>query len=776
MEPMRSALGVLCLALLLAACGRTSFEPAPGGDAGNGGGPAREAPRPASIVHAAAGEDLVIVGWSTEDAATAGVEFEVRVGPVSVDLGTVTGTSGASPLVLSGLPPLTEQHVQLFQREAGGPWRATGSRLRFRTAPVVYVDPTAPTTGPSVDPANPGNSLVFACLFASVNSRNVWVTEGEFVVDEAPPNGSHLTVRGIGLHGGFAQGFAPLLRDPRSRPTRIRVAPGTRGVVSLLTVVAPADGAGLPYGIVDGLELDGAGVAQEALETSSEVEVRATVARGCNRGFVLEKSTLNSPETALLSHCRAFENDLEGILVRGSWRADVFGCVAIDNLQEGCQFDPLRCPLGSTAAFTAKADVRDSTFSRNGSDGIDIDLRGPDDLGDDTAPGGHFKVRIENVLCAENGSIGCLVDLDYEALGLWSSELVLERVEARANGTDGLRLDLDDGVGPNDTTPTIAIVRGCRASANRGDGFHVSSEVERVLVSFSACLAQANRGFGFGHSAGVNGGNAVAVSSHCAAVGNAIGGFQPHAGGGLQANAAAWLQTAAWPAGNAIAGADVPAGPNPFVVAADEVARVGGSASAPGLLDPSSLSVGSRVEWNDDGVERVVTALAGSSIALDPAPAASPIALATFARGSVAEDLGPANGSALEGAGLAAPGDPRADLGPSGAGIPSPGCALVTAKLPPFVRQVERMGTEVRLGIFGGALDPATFNGRVRVVDDQGQDVTASATLVEGGAAILLTEPAEGWSTSQRVEVLGGLRDLEGTAALTPFALPVLVP
>ena len=110
---------------------------------------------------------------------------------------------------------------------------------------------------------------------------------------------------------------------------------------------------------------------------------------------------------------------------------------------------------GSTTAFTAKADVRDSTFSRNGSDGIDIDLRGPDDLADDVAPGGHFEVRIENVLCAENGSIGCLVDLDYEALDLWSSELVLERVEARANGTDGIRLDLDDGVGPNDATPTV---------------------------------------------------------------------------------------------------------------------------------------------------------------------------------------------------------------------------------------------------------------------------------------------------------------------------------
>ncbi len=780
MEPMRSAPGVLCLTLLLAACGRTSFEPAPGGDAGNGGGPAlappREAPRPASVVHAAAGEDLVVVGWSTEDAATAGVDFEIRVAPVGIDLGTVAGTSGASPLVLSGLPALTEQHVQLFQREAGGPWRATGSRLRFRTAPVIYVDPAAATTGPSVDPANPGNSLVFACLFASVNSRNVWVTEGDFVVDETPPNGSYLTVRGIGLHGGFAQGFAPLLRDPLTRPTRVRVAPGTSGVVSLITVVAPADGAGLPYGVVDGLELDGAGVAQEALDTSSEVEVRSTNARGCNRGFVLEKSTLNSPETALLSHCRAFENDLEGILVRGSSRADVFGCVAIDNLQEGCQFDPLRCPLGSTTAFTAKADVRDSTFSRNGSDGIDIDLRGPDDLADDVAPGGHFEVRIENVLCAENGSIGCLVDLDYEALDLWSSELVLERVEARANGTDGIRLDLDDGVGPNDATPTVALVRGCRASANRGDGFHVSSEVERVLVSFWACLAQANRGFGFGHSAGANGGNAVAVSSHCAAVGNAAGGFEPHAGGGLQVNAAAWLQPAAWPGGSAVAGADVLSGPNPFSVAADEITRVGGSAAAPVLLDPSSLSAGARVEWNDDGIERVVTAVTGTSIALDPAPAASPIALATFARGSVAEDLVPATGSALEAAGLAAPGDPQADLGPSGAGVPAPGCALVTAGLPPFVGHVERVGSEVRLSISGGSLDPATFNGRVRVVDEQGQDLTASATLVDGGAAILLTEPMEGWSPSQRIEVLGGLRDLEGTGALAPFALPVPVP
>ena len=47
---------------------------------------------------------------------------------------------------------------------------------------------------------------------------------------------------------------------------------------------------------------------------------------------------------------------------------------------------------------------------------------------------------------------------------------------------------------------------------------------------------------------------------------------------------------------------------------------------------------------------------------------------------------------------------------------------------------------------------------------------------MDGGAAILLTEPMEGWSPSQRIEVLGGLRDLEGTAALAPFALPVPVP
>ena len=251
MPPMRTA-AALSLLLLLASCDRTSFEPAPGGGGSSGGGgsgggavDAAEAPKRASLVAAAAGEDLAVLSWTTADAPTLGREFALRVAPVGVDLSSVTGLSGPSPLVVEGLPPLTEHHAQLFQREGQGTWSPTGTRMRFRTAPVYFVDPAASAAAPSTDPANPGNSLVFAALFASQSSANVWVTQGDFVQATTPTNGSILTARGISIYGGFAQGFTPYLRDPAARRTRLRVDPATSGVVSLVTVVAPGDGAGL---------------------------------------------------------------------------------------------------------------------------------------------------------------------------------------------------------------------------------------------------------------------------------------------------------------------------------------------------------------------------------------------------------------------------------------------------------------------------------------------------------------------------------------------------
>lgn len=781
MSSMRTA-AALALAVLVTGCDRTSFEPAPGGGGSSGGDSsggavvdAALAPQRASLVAAAAGEDLAVLSWTTADAPTLGREFALRVAPVGVDLSSVAGTSGPSPLVVEGLAPLTEHHAQLFQREGQGDWSPTGTRMRFRTAPVYFVDPAAASATPSTDPTSPGNSLVFAALFASQASANVWVTEGEFVQTTTPSNGSVLTARGISIYGGFAQGFTPYLRDPATRTTRVRVDPATSGVVSLVTVVAPADGAGLGYAILDGLTLDGGGTAQEALDTSSEVECRSVRATGCNRGFVLEKSTLNSPESGLLSHCSATANDLEGILVRGSWRMDLFACVATDNAQEGCQFDPLQCPRGSSTPFTAKADLRDCTFARNGSDGLDIDLRGPEELTDDQLPGGRFEVRVENVLCAENGALGCLVDIDYEAFRLWSVDLLLDRVEARANGSDGVRLDLDDGVSATDPTPTLALVRASRASANLGDGFHVSSESERVLVTFAGCLAQGNRGFGFGHSEGAAGGNASIVTSHCAVLGNAEGGFEPHPLQGFHANPAAWMQGSPWPAGRDLAGLSLSSGALPFVTAARQVVRLSGTPSAPVTLDTPLFSVGDRVEWNDDGIERIVSAVGTSSVSLDPFPSALPVTLAWFESGSVVEDLRPSPGSPLAGAGLTAPGIPGADLGPGGLGQPAPGLGLEEPAVA-FVGHLESDGAERRLLVVGGPLDPATFNGRVRVVDGNGADITAGATLVEGGSVILLTEPGGGWGAAARIEVLAGLQTLAGTPLLAPLGLRTELP
>ena len=42
---------------------------------------------------------------------------------------------------------------------------------------------------------------------------------------------------------------------------------------------------------------------------------------------------------------------------------------------------------------------------------------------------------------------------------------------------------------------------------------------------------------------------------------------------------------------------------------------------------------------------------------------------------------------------------------------------------------------------------------------------------MDGGAAILLTEPSGGWSTAARIEVLAGLQTLEGVPLLAPVGL-----
>lgn len=764
------------LLLLLASCDRLSIDTTggPGGPIGPGADPAAEqAPRSAALHSIAAGEDLAILHWSPADGDAGGILHEVRLAPEGVDLDNVGGLAGPSPIVAKGLAGSVMHHAQLFTSEDGGDnWRSSGPRLRFKTAPVLHVDSDAPAGGNGTAGA-PLNDLTTAFLLASIGSKNVWVAEGMYPVVTAPSNGTVLTARGVSVHGGFEPTFTPELRDPRERTTLVAVDPTLNGVTTIVTVVAPAPTSDHFGTILDGLTLDGGHKAQEAVDSSSEVELRSLTTRATNRGIVLEKSTLNSPEPALVAACTSVENDLEGVLVRGSWRVDLWGCDLSRNGQEGCQFDALRCPLGTSTAFTAKADVIDCTFFGNGSDGIDIDLRGPDDLTDDLAPGGHFEVQLSNVLCAYNGGIGCLVDLDYEAFAQWSSEIRLERVEARGNGLDGVRLDLDDGVSATDATPTTTLLWACRASANLGDGFHVSSETERNQVVMAACLAMGNRGAGIGHSQGASAGNASIATSHCVVAGNQVG-IEAQPLQGWHANAVAWLQPSPWPSGSSVASLPLTSAPSPFRSSPSQFLLAQSDGATVLVSGGVSLSVGGTIEWNDDGLARTITGVSGSSVSVDPPAAGTPVVLLPYPGSNVQEDFAPIPGAPVQGTGLAAPGEPGGDLGPAGLGVRVPGVGLSTALAPVFAGHLEASGEDRLLQIVGGALGSSPFNGRVRVVDGTGEDVTSSASLVNGGASILLTAPEGGWVPEHRIELLPGLVSTSGAQVIAPLVLRAL--
>ena len=713
-----------------------------------------------SLISVAAGRDQALLEARIEGNLDPAVNFELRHVPLGGDLSGVTGVAldPFNPRVL--LTDLAEQErfqAQLFVQRESGLWQPTGSRVQFATGTVIYADAASTATSPNgMSPDSAYPSLFIACLVASgmANSThvNVWAAEGTFV------DLANVPIKGFALSGGFTHTFELAERNPTLHPTLIVSANGN--VPAILTLLPDVVTGFLSS--LDGLTIDGNGEAQAGvLVDENEHQLRSILITNCNRGFRLRAEGSSTPVDGLLLACEAKNNDLEGISIAGAWDMTIDGCTSTLNGQEGCQFDKLLCPLGTTA----KVRIVNSAFAFNGSDGLDLDMfvDGPN-----VTPGGTFDVQVRNCLFAGNGRVGCLIDGDYELNDLWTADILVQSVSAYDNQMAGVSIDLDGHARASVVTSS--------SKGNGGDGFLFTSESQPGIISLLGCLAQANRGAGARSSFG----QFALCTSHCALIGNSGGGMVEAARPGYQLNNAAWLQSDPWVSARTF-GSAASNGDPLFNNAPGQIVRTAGTGLGFSLLDTPNFGAGATVEWNGDSTPREATSTSSSNPNLSPAPptASQAQSLAWYPSGSIENDLIPTPTSALRGIGITALGDPLVDAGPLGlAGGFSPGN---TATLGPEPFRLGRMQPSSGLGVMddlvielqGGTIDLSSVAGRVRVMLD---DTIDSVNVLEDPLGLRLPPPVGGWLLGHRIEILGGASATSGKPLLGPLALPVPLP
>ena len=744
--------------LLLCACSRFSAPP-PGPTTGP---PTIETTSvfSSSVISVAAGPDQALLEARIDEKIDPTANFELRHVIIGGDLGSAPGV-GLDPsnpqILLTGLETQTRFEAQLFVRREGGSWQPTGSRVEFATGLVIYTNVSSTATSPNgMSPDSAFPSLHIACLIASGMASgthvNVWAAEGTFT------DVANVPIKGFALAGGFTQTFELAERDPALHTTRIISASGNiPAILSLLPDITTGF-----LSSIDGLKIDGIGEAQAGvLVNENEHELRNIFVTNCNRGLRLRAEGASTPVDGLLLACETTENDLEGISVAGAWDLGIEGCKSTFNGQEGCQFDKLLCPLGTTV----KVRVKDCAFAYNGTDGLDIDLfvDGPN-----VTPGGLFDVRVRNCLFAGNGREGCLIDGDYELNDLWTANILVQSVLAHDNQMAGIHCDLDGHA--------RAVVTTSNCKGNGGDGFLFTSESQAGIISLLGCLAQANRGAGARSDLG----QFALCTSHCALIGNSQGGIVETALPGYQMNAAAWLQTNPWVPTRTF-GSAASSGAPLFNNAPGQVIRTEGTGASFNLLDAPTFGQGATMEWNGDNTPRVATSTSSSSPSLSPAApsTSSAYSLAWYPSGSIINDLTPSPGSALTGIGVTALGDPLLDAGPLGlfGGAPPGNSTALTPEPFRVGRLLPSSGLEsmqdLVIELQGGAADPSLLAGRVRVMMN---DTIDSVNVLPDPLGLRLPPPVGGWLPGHRIEVLGGISAISGEPLLGPLAMPVPLP
>src|SRR5262249_46058906 len=177
-----------------------------------------------------------------------------------------------------------------------------------------------------------------------------------------------------------------------------------------------------------------------------------------------------------------------------------------------------------------------------------------------------------------------------------------------------------------------------------------------------------------------------------------------------------------------------------------------------------------------DGRTLPVTAAAGTSVVVTPAPATfiAPDILFGFPGTSVSEDLRLIPGTPALGTGMAPPG---ATLDPGPHGSPAGGAPGVYDPLSASFMRLLATAPHVADGVqattpitltFDRTVDAAAVTAHVRCAGSAGEIPVAVSVA---GAAITLT-PTAGWGGAFVVELHAGLRATDGT----PFGHPLVIP
>lgn len=750
----------LVAAMLASACGRLALD-----HPGVVPPPPPPAPLPSDhpvvgLVSAVAGTDRLRADWRVHSGGDPTTELALFVG---TDAATVFATTPI-PLAaterrreIAGLA--TDQDYAIGLGERASPadaWTPSGPVLRVRTGAVLFVDPAGPASGDGSSPANALNDVTLAVLTAFANGGgNVWVAQGDFANVSIP------LFTGVHLYGGFAPSFRLSERDAIANPTRFLGIAG-------LPIVETQNGSGIA--VLDGFELDGlsatTGASDGVSETNEEVELRSLSIHDCGRGVKLRALASLVTVRVVLTNVACRANALEGVSIDGTFDVVVEGCLFDSNANEGMDLNHLVAPELGSASLVA----RGSRFDRNGTEGLDCHLGAPPGAGHG---GGRFTIDVQDCDFESNELDGVRVDVDYEAFPEWSAAIAVRGCRARANRAAGVHFDLD--------SRASAIAHRIACSANRGDGFALTSESFAGQCTLSASALFANAG----HGASSTFGRFGLCVSHCVVAGNLAGGVASELVPSIAVSCVLDRQPNALANTVAVGCVTTIAGSvSPFVNAPEEYARVDAVTAAGVTVDATPLArIGSTAELEDDDVARALVSRGGTSVVLDPVPSpvAVPAVLAFFApSGVVAEDWRLAPGAAALLAGLAAPGGPAIDAGIFGArsgGVPGRETAPVPAAFhlattTPAWSDGIASGVELELAFEGGTPDAATVATSVFAFDAGGVERAIVPSAVAG--TIRVPAPAGGWRTGDVLAVFASLRSTDGAPLIATAAIPIL--
>lgn len=663
----------------------------------------------------------------------------------------------AGSAIVSGLASHREYFVGLGLRESpSDSFTQSGPILLVTTGAPVYVDPLASSSGDGLTPATAFNDITLGVLTAFVSGGgNVWIAGGEFANQSIP------LFTGVHLYGGFAHDFLLGRRDPVGNPTRL-LGFANQPIVTVQNLSNQT-------AVLDGFQLLGLDQAESGVSSfGKRIEMRSLTIDHCSRGVKLRSTATTPPIPILMTGVAVRSSALEGLSVDGPFDITIESSLFELNLNEGADFNHLVAPELTTVALR----VRGSSFNRNFKEGLDCHLGVP--LGA-AHNGGHFDVSIEDCDFELNALDGARIDIDYDFFPEWSSTIVVRGSRTRANGEAGLHYDLD--------SQSSAIVQRLASSANRTDGFLLTSETFAGMCTLSASALLGNQEYGARASIG----NYGLVASHCVFAGNFLGGCTSEHVGAIVLSSVAYRQASPW--SGVIVQRDVSqsaADPDLFLRAPREFGKIVGFDALGAIVQVlPETGAGLPVEVQDDGVLRLSTSIIGTSLGLDPAAEsfAVPGVAAFFDSGdSVVEDwrLGPS--SIATGAGLGAPFGAPVDAGifgsPSG-GLPGREDVVparlfrVASTSPDWTLGLGAQATLV-LSFEDGAPEPASVPSGVFLVDVSGAPVPITPFVI--GETLEVPAPSGGWIGGQVLELFPALRSTAGDPLRISLALPIRVP